>query len=205
MENAADALKMAGAVLIFVLAISIIILSFGQVRESVDTIIDYRDRETEYIDGNYYYETTGTERTVNLETIIPSIFRAYLENYKIVFDGLESPIYKIKNKEGDFINKYTLDLETNQNKTYNNVTLGNNEAKAEFLRGILYGDFGDSIKDEFQKKFNISLNGCEPIYDQLEGKTNIKEYLGVYYQNDDPNVPDVNKTEKRIITYKIES
>ena len=31
----------------------------------------------------------------------------------------------------------------------------------------------------------------------------IKEYLGVYYQNDDENIPDVNKNEKRIITYKI--
>ena len=32
MENAADALKMAGAVLLFVLAISIAIFYFGQVR-----------------------------------------------------------------------------------------------------------------------------------------------------------------------------
>ena len=41
MENAADALEMAGAVLIFVLALSIIIFALGQVRESADTIIDY--------------------------------------------------------------------------------------------------------------------------------------------------------------------
>ena len=32
MENAADALKMAGAVLLFVLALSVIIFSFGQDR-----------------------------------------------------------------------------------------------------------------------------------------------------------------------------
>ena len=84
MENAADALKMAGAVLLFVLALSIILFYFGQVRESADTILDYRDRETMYIDGNYYYEQTGTERNVNLETIVPSVYRAYLENYKII-------------------------------------------------------------------------------------------------------------------------
>ena len=46
MENAADALKMAGAVLIFVLAISIIIFAFSQARETSDTILNYRDRET---------------------------------------------------------------------------------------------------------------------------------------------------------------
>ena len=58
MENAADALKMAGAVLLFVLAISIIILSFEQVRKSADTIIDYKDRETFYIESKYYYVGT---------------------------------------------------------------------------------------------------------------------------------------------------
>ena len=98
MENAADALKMAGAVLIFVLALSIIILALGQVRESADTIIDYRDRETLYIAGDYYYKSTDTVRNVNLETIIPSVYRAYLEEYIIVFEGLEKPLYNIKDK-----------------------------------------------------------------------------------------------------------
>lgn len=206
MENAADALKMAGAVLIFVLALSIILLAFGQAREASDTILDYKDRETEYIDGSYYYEASGTERNVNLETIIPSIFRAYLENYKIVFEGLNTPIYTIKNKDGESVNKYTLDLETNFDKSYNNVVLGTNERKAEFIRGILYGDFNNRSKQEFQNDYHIEIP-YESIYDKLtneirQGKK-ITEHLGVYYQIDDENVPDVNKTEKRIITYKI--
>lgn len=206
MENAADALKIAGAVLIFVLAVSIILLAFGQVREASDTILDYKDRETEYIDGSYYYEAIGTERNVNLETIIPSIFRAYLENYKIVFEGLDNPIYKITNKDGDTIEKYTLDLETNQNKTYNNVVLATNEQKAEFIKGILFGDFNND-KIKFQQTYHINLDSCESIYEQLTGAVrqgkNITEYLGVYYENDDPNVPDVMKNEKRVITYKV--
>ena len=84
MENAADALKMAAAVLLFVLAISIAIFYFGQVRQASDTILNYKDREAKYV----YYETESGkyERNVNLETIIPSIFRSYLENYKIVFE-----------------------------------------------------------------------------------------------------------------------
>ena len=100
MENAAEALKMAGAVLIFVLAISIIILSFGQVRQTVDIILDYRDRETSYINGKNYYETNKLERQVGLETIIPSITRAYIENYKIVFENLNEPIYTITLSDG---------------------------------------------------------------------------------------------------------
>ena len=41
------------------------------------------------------------------------------------------------------------------------------------------------------------------MYDQLKN-AKITEKLGVYYQDDNSDVPDVNKTEKRIITYTIE-
>ena len=128
MENAADALKMAGAVLIFVLAISIIILAFGQVRETADTILDYKDRETVYIDGDYYYKQTGTERHVGIETIIPSIYRAYLENYKIVFEGLD-PIYYKKQNDGSKKGIYSIDLQAETIPA---------DKKPEFLCGILY-------------------------------------------------------------------
>lgn len=202
MENAAEALKMAGAVLIFVLALSIIIFFFGQVRQVSDTILDYRDRETIYIDGDYYYETSGTERSVDLETIIPSIFRAYLENYKIAFEGLTTPIYRIKDKNGIYIDKYCLDLETKQNTQYKNVVLADDRQKAEFLCGILYRDFKTNQND-FEKRYNIEL-GSRSLYDQLKNASKITEYLGVYYQNDSENIPDVMKTEKRIITYKLE-
>lgn len=168
MENAADALKMAAAVLIFVLAVSIIIFYFGQARQTSDIIIDYRDRETTY--SSYEPNTSGV-RTVSFETVVPSIFRSYLENYKIIFDGLNSPIYKIKRADGQIIEKYTLDLETSSTNIYTNVVLANNSKKAEFIKGILYGDFKTN-KNDFEKDFKISLDGCESIYDQLKRNDN---------------------------------
>ena len=51
------------------------------------------------------------------------------------------------------------------------------------------------------------MDGCDSIYDQLKNLPSnevIKEYLGVYYQDDSDDVPEVNKTEKRIITYRIQ-
>ena len=209
MENAVEALKMAGAVLLFVLAISVAIVSFGQARETADTILDYKDRETVYIDGNLYYQATGTERTVGLETIIPTIYRAYIENYKIVFEGLKAPIYTLKLSGDTKIAKYTIDLETKTTTDgiqINNVALANDEQKSEFLCGSLYRDFTKSgTQDKFEKKYNIELPGDDiSLINRLKGKK-ITEYLGVYYQNDNENVPDVNKTEKRIITYKIEN
>lgn len=45
------------------------------------------------------------------------------------------------------------------------------------------------------------------LYNQLKDKLQngyiIKESLGVYYQEDNPNTPEIMKNEKRIITYKI--
>lgn len=207
MENAAEALKMAGAVMIFVLALSVIIFSFGQARQSADTILDYRDRETAYIDAQDYYEISSTERELGLETIIPSIFRAYLENYKIVFDGLgNEPIYYLKytGQTTNAIPKYTLDIETSQNALYNNVALGTDERKIEFLKGILIGFRSDNEKSDFENRYKVSLNGCTPLYDRLNDNSirTITEHLGVYQQNPEV-VSEANRTEKRVITYRI--
>lgn len=214
MENAAEALKMAGAVMIFVLALSVIIFSFGQARQSADTILDYRDRETAYIDAQDYYEISSIERKVDLETIIPSIFRAYLENYKIVFDGLgNEPIYYLEYivqtqpvVQTQSIPKYTLDIETSQNAKYNNVALGTDERKIEFLKGILMGDFGPEInaKSIFENRYKVDLTGCRPLYDRLKDNSirTITEHLGVYQQNPEV-VSEANRTEKRVITYRI--
>ena len=70
MENVTDALKMAAGVLIFVLALSISINAFGEARRAATTILEYGDREYDY---TYVEESETTERTVSVETIIPSI------------------------------------------------------------------------------------------------------------------------------------
>ena len=82
MENVADALKLAAFTLVFMLALSISINAFGSVRKTSEAILNYRDREYDY---TYVKEANTTERIVSAETIIPSIYKAYKENYKIVF------------------------------------------------------------------------------------------------------------------------
>jgi len=232
MENAADALKIAGAVLIFVLALSVIIFAFTQTRQVSDTILTYRDRDSEYVgtigtdsESSYYYSYNQSERTVGLETAIPTIYRAYLENYKIVFVGLSKPLYKIKHTlDSSLVNKYTIDLEGNVTKKYPNARLANDNEKAVFLKGILYHNYdgvtfdNGSIHytgvDAFNRKFFVTIDGsCDSIYNQLRSAKRITEYIGVYYQEDSQetddsstqdDVPENNKTEKRVITYKIE-
>lgn len=194
MENATDALKMAAAVLIFVLALSISINAFGEARRTSQVILDYRDREYDYT-----YITSGTtQRQVGLETIIPSIYKAYKENYKIIFDmqniNDNNGLYSKKNENGDYDEINYIDLEKE--------VLGSDQQKEEFIKAIIYGT--NSNSDVYKKFYDLGIrlkdNG---IYARIKGKKVI-EKLGVYYQEDiqgESNTPDANKTKKRVITY----
>lgn len=190
MENAADALKMAAWVLIFVVALSIIINAFGMARQTTDILISYNDNEY-YTD---YVEQGNTERKVGYETIIPAIYRAYKENYKIIFlnnDG--TPMYFYENKNTKEQINY-IDLEK-QN-------VGNDTAKEEFIKYIVTGKEINNSQYKFENFYDIKNNG---LYNQIKGKQ-FTESLGVYYQEEidgnQSNTPDANKTKKRVITYK---
>ena len=223
MENAADALKMAGAVLMFVLALSVSIVSFADVRQASDVILNYRDRETVYIDGDYYYEASGTERTVGVESIIPSIYRAYNEQYKIVFEGLDDPIYTCRYTSGqNSVERYSLDAAFE----YDNaiiVSADRDQGCKTFLHAIIYGVTDSTRNPNFENWYgSTSVSGktielpSRSLYERLSKATKITEYLGVYYTqetaegettittNTSGDVPEANKTEKRIITYVIE-
>ena len=204
MENAADALKMAAAVLIFVMAISITISSFTETRVAATTILNNKDKEYDY---SYVEDNGTTERLVSLESIIPTIYKAYKENYKIVFkENLFSDgVYKKINSEtGTEDNVYSIDLQKE--------VLGNDTQKEQFIMAILYGskyDKYETVKNTFKKNLKISLNSAG-IYDKINGKK-LKESIGIYYQeeageqdNTNPTVPDANKTEKRVITYSVQ-
>ena len=190
MENAADALKMAAWVLIFVVALPIIINAFGMARQTTDILISYNDNEY-YTD---YVEQGSTERKVGYETIIPAIYRAYKENYKIIFlnnDG--TPMYFYENKNTKEQINY-IDLEK-QN-------VGNDTAKEEFIKYIVTGKEINNSQYKFENSYDIKNNG---LYNQIKGKQ-FTESLGVYYQEEidgnQSNTPDANKTKKRVITYK---
>ena len=211
-ENIADALKMAGSVLLFVMGLSIAILAFSQARESMDIVLSYSDRESLSIEGNprFYYlsKDNDTSRYVGKETIIPAIYRAYKENYKIVFkfpDDYYLFKQEVKNAKGLNEEKKisTLDLA--------NQSLSSDLASRQFLNGIIYGDFeyeNEKSKNDYINKFKITPNDIS-LYQYLTEKEStykIKEYLGTYYIEDvngTSEVNAVNKTEQRVITYEI--
>lgn len=197
MENATEALKMAAAVLVFVLAMAISITAFGEARQTTQTILNYRDREYDYS----YVENNGqTQRIVSAETIVPSIYKAYKENYKIVFRGLPQELYEKAGMDNSLMEKrtkvYSIDLEKE--------VLGSDEEKERFIRCLLYGEKYQAEIDKF-KDSGIILKK-ENFYDTIKGKKFI-ETLGVYYQEEiqggEANAPDANKTKKRVVTYTV--
>lgn len=193
MENVTEALKIVFGIIMFVLALSLSISSFSQAREAIDNVIMIKDREQEY---TYVDTDIGMRnRLVSAETIIPTIYKAYKENFSIEFyksDG-ETPLYIYTAVDTNYnkTNVYYIDLEreilnnaTNANEHFN-VLLGK-ESKAP-----------DTFRDEF-----IYPNGLYEFF-----KNNVfQECLGEYYQEDAlagkvTDSLEINKTKKRVITY----
>ena len=211
MENAADALKMIAAFLMFLMALSISIMAFGRVRETSQIILEYEDREYDYTYVENNYDNNGnvvTQRWVGVEEIIPSIYKAYYENNKILFD-IEG-VYLFKKEITQGPNKGTMeninyiDLDTEE--------LGlDSKTKREFLKAILYWGT-EKTNDEFKhtlktKHIELAQKGLYQTLTETLKNKKLKESIGVYYMDEvksndtDIYTPKSNRDLKRIITY----
>lgn len=206
MENAADALKMAFGVLIFVVAISLSVSTFSNAKKTIDSIISYRDKTQDYV---YVEESNEKNRIVGIETVVPAMYKAYSENYRIEFykknaQGQEVKLILYKNKtqyERDFTEINYLDLEDEK--------FANEATAIVHLQALLTQE----NLDNFIKK---NATGTDKIYEEKFGESkklynyfknkNFEERLGEYYQEDksagqETEGLEINKTKKRVITY----
>lgn len=178
MENVVEALKIAFAVMMFVMALSLSVFSFSKANSAVTAIINMRDRETEYTYVNPIEksgQTSSYVRTVGVEDIVPTLYRAYQTNFEIYFlkaDGTPLEIYE------------KIDGEMTHHIDGSEV-FASLEESMQHLNEILEGK-----------------NGADGLYKILSGKRFIEE-LGEYYQNDSENTPEANKVIKRVITYTL--
>lgn len=206
MENAADALKMAFGVLIFVVAISLSVSTFSNAKKTIDSIISYRDKTQDYV---YVEESNEKNRIVGIETVVPAMYKAYSENYRIEFykknaQGQEVKLILYKNKtqyESDFTEINYLDLEDEK--------FANEATAIVHLQALLTQE----NLDNFIKK---NSTGTKKIYEEEFGESKklynyfknkkFEERLGEYYQEDkragqETEGLEINKTKKRVITY----
>lgn len=102
MENAAEALKLAGFTLLFVAALSIAMMTIMQAKRTSEQIIAYSDK-TNYsstIQENNSYENGN--RIVSVYDIIPTLYRYNQEKYIVLFknaNGQPLTVYKGKVKQ----------------------------------------------------------------------------------------------------------
>ena len=192
MENAADALIMAGAVFVLVIILTVTAFAFSNARQSLDNITALTDKESLTVQGNqdYYYLSTennsNTSRNVGMETIIPAIHRAFYENYKIQFDfsNVDPDYYLYKDKDGKPVN--TIDLDSD-------LSALNNKQREDFINAILYHtDLDVNLKKIFGDKIKIDTD--RGLIEFAENRT-FEEKLGMYY------IEDVNSKEKNIKEY----
>ncbi len=194
MENAVEALKMAGFMLLFIIALSITMITLTQAKTTADALVQNQDRQESY----QYIELTEGEtrsfsRTVTLSDIILTLYRYAQEDYAVQFynsNGTALNVYQSgqKNASGTNIWKNDLDLDT-EHWEENGVTRyeewrGNNAKIKQHVDDVVEYLL-DNYKD---RQFDEKLGTIED-----------------YEESQDTNelVPDINKQYKRVITYTL--
>ena len=81
MEDAADALKIAFAVFVFVIAITLTFALTSQAKETADYVLYYND-ETNFYD----YAYSGINRQVSVNEVISTLYRYYKESICVTVD-----------------------------------------------------------------------------------------------------------------------
>ena len=192
MENASQALVMAGQVLIFMIALSVCISSFTTAREGIDRIIDQTETiemakddygYINYVEGN----ENGAIRRIGIETLVSSMYRAIKENY-VIYLKLNPPNWSSLNKINTIIATQDINVKTNSNQIKTIINKGDRIAKI-------------TIGNNTNQNVNEILSS--QLYKYFQSKNNMMfdEYLGEYQDASEEGVATENKQTNRIITY----
>lgn len=193
MENAVDALKIAGSVLLLIIALTVNISTFSRVKTEFEQIIKNRENVKYAIDttkeGNAYVnylKSSGNNyaRTVGIETIVSSLRRLAKENYKV---------YIVLNHDVSLSSDLEINLK--YDLKYGNVILAEEGDTVIFYQlGGVQGKWLENNENSVNFDKSISI-----LYNGLKGKS-FKEYYGLY-KEENANISDAEKKDRKIITY----
>ena len=180
MENASEALIMAGQVLIFIIALSVCISSFSTLRVGIDNVINQTEtiqfaKDTDGYINFIESKNDDATRIVGAETVISSMYRAIKEDFTMYLKLKDSTFTDVKNVLENSIDNYEIKYNNDQKSIKITISNDANYRSNALLKKGLY----EKIKD---KKF--------------------KEFLGEYQEKTNDGVSSENKQTKRIITYK---
>jgi len=128
MDNAVDAIIMAFSVIVFVIALTMSMYVFSQMSSTSELMLYYSDK-TNYYDNIEIYDNASmtteeklkkqTTRTVGTDTIIPTLYRYYKENFCV----------KICDVDGTLIQIFDVNLEGSVRKAAGITSSYNGEDK----------------------------------------------------------------------------
>ena len=186
MENASDALVMAGQILIFIIALTVCITSFSKLRENVDGLISQTDT-VKFAKGDKGYinyiqsDENSAVRKVGVETVLSSLYRAIKENY-VIYIKLND-YGTMFNGTGDaVVDRYI----ATEDLVINNKTL---ITKGESLIKVTIGNKTNTLIDiKLRKNLFNKIRNIE-----------FYEYFGQYQEDTLANQDE--RSTHRIITY----
>lgn len=128
MENAAEALKMAFAVFVFVIALTLVFSVISQARATADAVFKLHDRDVSFYDElegttNLSSYRNNSYRTVGWSTVVPTIYRYKMENYgvTIIDEGSDNPghiVARFSEKTEDVAQNYFKNKKNNISKDH---------------------------------------------------------------------------------------
>ena len=230
MENAVDALKIAFAVFIFVVALSLAMFMFTQARETADIVLSSSD-VTEFMDYIEVADTVGEDRIVGLETIIPTLYKYFKENYTVIFlnsNGTPLDLYTTRTNpslwSAGYTNRYyednidtkvcsfDVDEETRRREPWTGNTNYYKQNLDMFLSGGTFlSPSGNGMDYNYSSR---AINGWanNSFIEQYKDKR-FRETLGEYTYNDVTSgvgnsgsssvVTNVKERKKRVIIYTL--
>jgi hypothetical protein len=164
MENAVDALKIAFALLVFAIAITLTLSVVGQAKATADAVFVSTDKT-----AFYTYTTAGDYnaeeyRTVGFETILPTIHRYAKEQYAVtIFDTNGTPIARY--------DLYTEGFMANWNETIKNLKSPNDSIKEKAVQ--TYKEVEERLQ-QVQDVVNNYLKSKGTLTEDIE----IMDYIG---------------------------
>lgn len=222
MENATDALKIAFAVLAFVMALTIAITMFSQLNSVSQIVISSTDN-TKYYD---YKITTNEQKTriVGLENIIPTLYKYYKENYTVLFlDKNGEPLNLYKSQMDNFDLWSDVDSDTKViGKYYTNNSNDNPVCAFDVDEETIRHEPWIGKLADYKENLDAFLYGGTFYYKDNSGKkyeykgfinqysnNKFKETLGEYTYSLSTNVEEnenslLKNRKKRVIIYQLQ-
>lgn len=189
MENASEAIIIAGSIFLLIIALTLSINSFSRVKTQIDDIVLSHDKVEYAVDSdnkliNFIESKKKYTRTVQFETIVTNLRRIRKESFDV---------YIITNENIEDL-AAALQDKLHENYTFEDIQVS---ADKTIVRFTLSGEANKYVEDKNSDNFDKALN---LLYNEI-GDKKFKEFYGIYKEKTQEGVSDIEKTDNKIITY----